>query len=69
MEEITIKVSGETQIVKKSDYALAKTNQLRAWDSNITVDEVLDQLDIVLSGGIPNAIGIMIEGDLVREGE
>lgn len=68
MDTIKIRVEGTRKLVSKSAYVKAKTRQLREFGyETLTEDEVTRQLDVILSGGEPNVIGMFIEGDLDRE--
>lgn len=53
--------------VKSSDYVKAKTKDLRAFGyEELTESEVENQLNLVLTGGKVNIIGMFIQKDIVR---
>ena len=68
MGTVTIQVDGNNKTVSRADYIKAKTKTLLEFGySTLTEDEVSKQLDNVLAGRPLNAIGMFIEGDVVKD--
>jgi len=68
MDMITIEVEGKRRKVAKADYIKAKTEQLREFGyDSLTEDEVTKQLDIILSDGNVNVIGMFMKDEIIHE--